>query len=277
MQLATVFFSMASVTALLLSGATARADTILAGTQYWQTLGGVFDLGPGFGVVPIVGVPFGPGNTSIQIVRLADATLTGSTSATVPVEMVALERQSTSPVSVNGDLYNVAIHLTPGTRSLGTETITETNPVSAPFQGFFVIDILPHVTADFTPLGTEAPFSIPIDFSATSDPAQWRHQPHPGEVIVSGSADPSLDNCHDLASGCPQDFFIDGVLNFSGARAGETINATVTPEPAAQFLTGTALLALALLVRRNFIQSQNRRAVQFAHANNRKKARHQND
>ena len=256
-------FRSAALVATLLSCAELRAGTILAGTQYQQSLFGQFDLGTGLGIVPTTGRPFGPGNTSVEILRLADTTTSPNTPTAVPVRMVAISIQSTAPVEVNGSPYDVFIHLTPNTVSLGTEVIYQSGAGSDPFQGWFFLDTQPYVTVDFTPVGTGQAFSQNLHFTATSDLGRWRHAPHAGELIVSSLADTSLDNCHDPANGCPQDFFIDGTLTFSGARAGGQTNAcsvfgvtncdaAATPEPASfQLHIGAGLLMLSQLRKRS--------------------------
>ena len=190
----------AFISTLLTCGADVKADTIVAGTQYQLSTSGQEDLG--FGLISTTGKPIGPGNTSFVIRRLADATLDPATAAVVPIQMIAVSLQSTAPVTVNGGLYNFFVHLTPGKLSLGTETIVETNPNLAPFQGWFTLDTKPYITVDFTPVGAGTAFSKDLQLTLTSSLTRWRHQPQAGEVVVSGSADPILDNCHDPHNGC---------------------------------------------------------------------------
>ena len=240
----------AFISTLLTCGADVKADTIVAGTQYQLSTSGQEDLG--FGLISTTGKPIGPGNTSFVIRRLADATLDPATAAVVPIQMIAVSLQSTAPVTVNGGLYNFFVHLTPGKLSLGTETIVETNPNLAPFQGWFTLDTKPYITVDFTPVGAGTAFSKDLQLTLTSSLTRWRHQPQAGEVVVSGSADPILDNCHDPHNGCSRDFFIDGGLVFPGVQAGavaEQRNAEATPEPGSAFLLGSGLLLTGWALR----------------------------
>src|SRR5262249_51221379 len=114
----------------------AQAPSILPGARYLPpTPPSCLDFGAGIGVVGFIGRPISPSNmgtTDTIVQRKADAILpvVGS-SATIPIEMVALSLQSARPVNVGGSFFDVFVHLTPNTHSEGTMTIRHENPDDA--------------------------------------------------------------------------------------------------------------------------------------------------
>ena len=90
----------------------ARADTINLGTDYLQTLSGTFFTFPGIGTVQCTGNPIGPGNTDTIVQRLANAIVTpGGAGATIPIKLVRLSLESTSPVDIGGTSFSVFVTL----------------------------------------------------------------------------------------------------------------------------------------------------------------------
>src|SRR5207249_914370 len=83
-------------------------------------------LGPGN--LPPAGYPTALGNTDTIVQRQANASLpvqdTGTpSSATIPIQMVALSLESVNPLSIGGSFFDVFVHLNPALPSTGSMTI----------------------------------------------------------------------------------------------------------------------------------------------------------
>ena len=235
----------------------ARAASILLGTDYLTTVPRTFFDFPGIGEVDFEGRPIGPGNTDTIVQRQADAILptVGSTD-TIPIEMVALSLQSIEPVDIGGLLFDVFVHLTPGTSSIGKMTINHEfadNGTPAPegtFTSFFDLSF----TVDLVPVGGGASQSQDFVSRLESDPAFWSHEPSLDAVLVSGLPGDQAANLHSSLPSGFNDFFIVGTVreehqDIPGQHRARQATVTV-PEPATLALFGTGLGWLWLMCRR---------------------------
>jgi hypothetical protein len=187
----------------------ARADTVNLGTDYLQTLPGTFFnfTLPGLGTVPVpfMGNPIGPGNTDTIVERLANATVTpGGVGDTIPIKLVALSLQSTSPVDVGGTFFNVFVTLDPTklSKNTGFMTILENAAgTGGTFSSIFTV----FFQAKFVPVGGGTGFSV---FSSlvlqngvpgSGVGAAWVSTFPPGFVQVTGPCGDQDANVH---TGC---------------------------------------------------------------------------
>ena len=151
---------------VLLLPSAVLADDVLAGVDLLQTVPGLthqdfngpftipadfFDPGSDIftGNVPLEGVPLGSspecppvdlGRTDTIVKRLADASLPAvGSSDVIPIELVALQLRSVSPITVtysgiNDELWDIEITISPTTPSQGTMTITHSLPDGGTFD-----------------------------------------------------------------------------------------------------------------------------------------------
>src|SRR5215510_16421675 len=108
----------------------ARADTVLLGSDYLQTIAPTSFVGLG----NLQGLPIGPGSTDTIVQRTADCTITLSvagSACTIPIAMVALSLQSTiNPL--------VLVRESPTLTSAGTMTMTSNGSgTGGTFSSFF--------------------------------------------------------------------------------------------------------------------------------------------
>ena len=189
---------------------TARASSILAGSDYLSTTSASFDFGPGIGPVVLIGA-FGPGVADTVVTRLTNAILpiVGS-SDTIPIQMRLLELRSVAPVSVGTSFFDVFVHLDVAMNSLGTMTITHEFPDNGTpaAEGNFTSSLTVNFLADFVPVGPGAGMTIPGSLAlTTSSPLPWSHEPPPGAIIVPGPVGDLDANLHDPLPPGFNDFF----------------------------------------------------------------------
>lgn len=259
-----------------------HADSVLLGSDYLATVPVTqFDFGGSIGVVNLQGRPFGAGNpapagypasglfnTDTIVQRQANAILpvqntASPSSATIPIQMVGLSLQNVAPVNVGGSFFDVFVHLTPGTSSLGTMTITHNsfdNGTPAP-EGLFTstfFDVF--FTADFTPRAGGSPFSIPGALPLTTSPSFWSHEPPPGVVLVTGPPGNQMANLHTprpagfndfFPVGITNDVFLPGIIIESHPGQGlHSVQLATVPEPSTLLLLASGLTGLGYQLRR---------------------------
>ena len=117
----------------VLLGAPARADTVLLGSDYLETVQPTFfiPLGP---LNPLAGLPIGPGTTDTIVRRRGDCSLSlfgAGSNCTIPIEMVAL-----SLISVVNPM--VRLRESPTLQSTGMMTMTsDGSGTGGTFASFF--------------------------------------------------------------------------------------------------------------------------------------------
>ena len=181
----------------------AHASYVLLGSDYLETLPGTyFDFGGPIGPVGLTGLPINPGvlgTTDTIVQRQADASLPLGGPTTVPIELVQLSLVSVSPVTVGTASYDVFVHLTPSTSSLGTMTIRHEFPdtpgpgLEGTFDSFFDV----FFTADFTEVGNPFnTFSVSAHTQLGSTGSSWSHDPISGALLVTGPSGNQDANDH---------------------------------------------------------------------------------
>ena len=164
--------------------------TVREGSHYLSSSKGHFDFGPPIGELLFRGRPMGPGNTDTIYRRQGNVVLrTLGQSTTVPIEMTAVSLESIEPIRVDGVLYDVFIHLTPGMRSTGEMTITQTAPDNGTSNsnGVYNTNVAIFFTAEFTPRGRKGKkFERSADiFIQSTAPGRWTFNPESNFVSVS--------------------------------------------------------------------------------------------
>jgi hypothetical protein len=82
----------------------ASAGPIGPGFDLFQTVPFTAELSV-LGMVPLVGVPIGPGNTDTIVQRMGD--LPSGEGGMLPIELVALSLMSSQPVDIGGSFFDV--------------------------------------------------------------------------------------------------------------------------------------------------------------------------
>lgn len=246
--------TVALVCALLLgtSGA-ALADSVLLGSDYLETIPPTFfDFGGPIGSVALVGRPINPpllGSTDTIVQRRADAILpVVGGSDTIPIELVQLSLVSASPVTIGTSFFDVFVHLTPSTSSIGTATIRHEVPDNggpAPegtFDSFFDV----FFTADFTEVGNPFnTFSVVDHTQLQALGTPWSHEPMlPGRLLVTGPAGDQNANDHTTRPPLFSDFHIQQVteIKILGGPGQHTAIPAAPPHPGAIPGPGTLVL-----------------------------------
>ena len=262
MQLTRLFLGFIGALGLVLAVSdTARATSILPGFDLWSTIPGsapigtTVDLGP-LGIVPLQGNPLpGLGDADTIVERKAGLGPPFDPPAdtdVIPIEIVALQLRSISPVDISGTLFDLDIIsgslLGEPTNPIGQMTVTH----DFANGGTFTVDLLPvDAKATFTevgnPLNTFDQF-IPVEFVGAV--GGWSHTPGPmdlhGPLHPSGDFFAGIDHAtgeklppvvHPAGPGFPP-----GHLH--------VVRAAMVPEPSTSLLLGLALAGLAVMRRR---------------------------
>jgi hypothetical protein len=235
---------------------TAWAGTVALGWDYLQTVPVTsFDFtalsGGAVGVVDFMGIPVGPGNTDTIIQRLADATINAGSAPTgltatqiallpnaIPLQITELSMESTAPVDIAGNFFDVFVTLDPanlandtGMMSIygGTTGGTFESYLNVYFEAQFHDPSNPALDFDVTPT---LPFVLTPIGTAT-----WASTP-PSSCIPTTEGDPADILHHSVCSATglvpPQDFYLTGT----------------TPEPASIWLMAAGLLGIGTFMRR---------------------------
>jgi hypothetical protein len=269
-----------------------HAFTILAGSDYFRTIGGEFDFNamniPGIGVVDLDpfsvtgGPPVGPGNTDTIITRLEDATIPDDPISldTVPVrlsEPVLL--QSAEPVKIGVQNFNVRLTLTPLPQQNGAFDIQfEFGEPDHPSGGVFDSTPIPvDLEVSFTPTSGGPSVPIPpqpvaLELSLPDDDSFhfWATEPEPGGVIVTGAPGDLSANRHiplngrfdffpDLTEQFPWRIFVSSADRTVGRSFFDLQSASGVPDEGPGIIIG-ALLLMGICIgsqlwRRRFIST----------------------
>jgi hypothetical protein len=193
----------------LQSARTSRAQDVLAGNDYWQTVtptnvtfggGGDFDAIPaGFffpgsppfsGTVDLEGMQVGPGTTDTIVQRMGDATLpTVVSSDTVPIEMTQLSLRSVAPITVGSSQWDVHVSIPPEVPqtlppSTGMITITLSDPDGGTFSS--TIGVTAQIRFVQVGGGGTAVLDPPPTLSLSSAPNCWSYTPWAGHLPLPG-------------------------------------------------------------------------------------------
>jgi hypothetical protein len=231
-------------TALLVSTSVGRADplTVNQGYDLLITLPGTKYLG-----VPMTGVPlntfdFGSGPVSVGaqtdtiVHRLADASATPGGTATIPIEIAALQLVTTAPTTFAGNLPLAIYYATlqsarGGPASTGSMDITF-DPSSTPTDQFGTFSSFFDIFFDLrvgSPMG-QIVFSNtdPKHFVTTG--AKWTHiAPQPGTFLIDG-----VNNKLNGQSNQNDFFPLGSVMHV----APDAMHIVSVPEPASFVMTG---------------------------------------
>lgn len=176
-------FMVALCATLLAVGLThsASAAPIDPGYDLFQTPpgGGVLDLTDlGGGIVPMVGLPVGPGNTGTIVQRTTGLPDLGT--GIIDAQIVALSLVSINPVPLDfgggPQLWDVSVGLDPSNASEGQINVLTHDPTGGTFDSFF--DIFAIVS--FDEVGGTTHVESPIHDQITSAGSPWSHTPGPG-------------------------------------------------------------------------------------------------
>ena len=199
--------------AILCSAVPARAQSVLAGLDFWetqpgstQTLDGPYGIPPDFfgpgslpignPVIPLKGMPLGSlpscpgadlGQTDTAIRRLADATFPGG--ETIPIELVQMRLVSIEPITVTysaspPELWDLSITL-PVPSTSGSMTLPKTHPNGGVFSAQFQVQPLFTFTRQ-SDLATRPFDPGPQPLQLAPGGAPWAYAPEPGMLEVPG-------------------------------------------------------------------------------------------
>jgi hypothetical protein len=234
-SLATIVVGIIGLTLAFGEGA-ARADQIVLGSDYFTSAPGTqFDFGSGIGVVPLKGLPIGPGSTDAVMQRLQDATLGGPG---IPIQITALSLQSIAPVNIGGNFYSVFITLDPKPTAVNSphpygSAMTDSGLMvisgTAANGGTFSAMFDEYLDVNFVPIKTGATIAAKLDVQMYVTNGVWGPSPPPGTAIVSGIAGNQYANRHTGLSASQADFFVTTEVS---EVAGNSVYVIDPPPPA---------------------------------------------
>lgn len=218
---------------------------MLLGSDYLETVQPSFFTVPGPLVIPVKGLPIGPGSTDTIVQRKADCSLSLSVAGSncvIPIEVVAL-----SLVGIANPM--LVVRESPTLASNGSMTImSDGSGTGGTFDSFF--DIFIELSMDggmnFNPFDAD-PFTVIIDPKFfTSQNTGWTTIEQ--GLLVDGLVGAQNANRHNN-KGANVDFYVKGVVFEDAGNAEHRAQAAI-PEPGTLALVGLALAAMIGLGRR---------------------------
>jgi hypothetical protein len=229
-------------------GRPASANPIQPGFDLFQTVSpGTSAVLPGIGLVNFRGVPLDPSLGSTDTIVQRTGSLPSGGTGLIPIELVALELMSTSPVNIGGSFFDLFAVINKGglipglpqpdvlPPSTGTLTILSHNDVTGTgtFSSFFDV----FVDIELTPVGGNPR----IPGSIVASMPSGNEGPLSGNGIWSHTPPPGYPNNPSFPSG---DFF-PGLIVETGPMAMHTVRPATIPEPFSLSLLGIGAAALA--------------------------------
>jgi hypothetical protein len=236
-----------SAIALFGAAQSAKAITVVAGSDYWRTIeGSMFNFGGPIGEVEFIGRPIrswtpptpedaDPINVGLAdtIVRRLDDVNLDSGSGVSRVELVALSLISANYIDLQGSLFKILVDLNPEGDSTGTITIREDQTYSSDFNVSFLPSFRPVSGADIPCVGFLSAdacsnFNLPLTANA-----KWSKE-FPGGVKVKGDVGDLNANFHTNLSPDQSDFYSVGIvehLHKDFANPAHRVKPAPVPEP----------------------------------------------
>lgn len=238
--------------ALAIPGA-AKADTVVLGSDYLQTLPGTyFNFGGAIGVVDFTGYAFGPGNTDTIVQRTSDITINGGPGN---LQLTALSLVSTTPVSFPGSSGLIYITLDPFNlaNDSGQITIGGTK-AGGTFSSFFDVffDVCTAPGSNGVGCGGGALISSG-SLQLSNAGANWTSTPS-GVIVAGPVGDPSA-NLHTGLGSNQADFWPDPIIE-SHPGLGQHVVSPAVPEPSTWMMMLLGFIGLGFASHRRARKSK---------------------
>ena len=171
-----------------------RADlSILPGWDYFETTEGTEFMGFDFQGEPL-GTAYGNTDTIVRRLAAASVGAGGDTAAPIPIEMVALQLVSVTPINLGAgfDFHYVTLQskrTVPGSPSMGTMTVTfNDDHVTAPDppDGTGTFNSTINVAFDVRIGALDGPIINSQTLPLVSTGSTWGHRPDPDGVVIDG-------------------------------------------------------------------------------------------